>query len=222
MPATAPATAPTVERAPGRPRDPRVDEAVLAATLELLAEVGYRGLTADAAARRAGVSRTTLRLRWKSKAELVFDALAPDPHHFAVTDGGSLEADVRSCVDNAVEFFRTAAVGAAFQGLIDDCRDQPRVRDALIERVYAPTLGAFQAMIERAVARGEASVGTDPSVLLDVIAGAVLYRFSLSMGNVDRLADELVALLCAGIRRTADDDSRTERRRRTPATTKGA
>jgi AcrR family transcriptional regulator len=211
------ATAATVERAPGRPRDPRVDEAVLAATRELLAEVGYRGLTADAAARRAGVSRTTLRLRWKSKAELVFDALAPDPRRFAVSDGGSLEADVRACVDNAAEFFRSAAVGAAFQGLIDDCRDQPRVRDALIGQVYAPTLDAFRAMLERAVARGEASVGTDPAILLDVIAGAVLYRVSLGMGNVDQLADELVSLLCAGIRRPAGGGDRTARRRRPPA-----
>lgn len=212
----------TVERAPGRPRDPRVDEAVLAATRQLLAEVGYRSLAVDAVARRAGVSRTTLRLRWKSKAELVFDALAPDPHQFTVTDGGSLEADVRACVDNAVGFFRSAAVGAAFQGLIEDCRDQTRVRDGLIALVYAPTLASFQAMVARAVERGEASVGTDPAVLLDVIAGAVLYRISLGMSNVDRLADELVALLCAGIRRPAGGDDRSERRRRAPDTSKGA
>src|SRR5579864_8417337 len=112
----------TAERAPGRPRDPKVDESVLAATRQLLAEVGYRRLTGDAVARAAGVCRTTVRLRWKSKAELVFDALAPDVVVFQAPDSGSLESDVRACVDAAVRFFRSAAVGAAFQGLVDDCR----------------------------------------------------------------------------------------------------
>jgi AcrR family transcriptional regulator len=194
-------TAPPTPAGPGRPRDPKVDEAVLGATRKLLAQVGYRRLTVDAAARMAGVSRTTLRLRWKSKAQLVFDALAPDPAMFRVPDGGSLEADLAACVANAVRFFRSAGVGATFQGLVDDCRDQPSVRAALLENVNAPTLLGYQAMLDRAVARGEAGEGADPAVLLDLVAGAVLYRLSVSGLDVDVLSTELVDLLSAGIRR---------------------
>src|ERR1039458_3152755 len=76
--------------AAGRPRDPRVDEAILAATRELLVKVGYRRLAVDAVARRAAVSRTTVRLRWKSKAELVFDAVAPGAEVLTVPDTLSL------------------------------------------------------------------------------------------------------------------------------------
>jgi AcrR family transcriptional regulator len=200
-PASPPAAPAPADRSPGRPRDPRVDEAVLAATRELLAEVGYRRLTAEEAARRAGVSRTTLRLRWKSKAELVFDAVAPDARQFQAPDGGSLEADLRACIDNAISFFRSAAVGAAFQGLIDDCRDQPLVRAALLEQVNTPTLLGYRTMVERAVARGEAAAGTDPATLLDIVAGAVLYRVTVSRLELGELTDELVELLSAGIRR---------------------
>jgi AcrR family transcriptional regulator len=201
--APAPATA-----GPGRPRDPKVDQAALGATRQLLAEVGYRRLTVDAAARRAGVSRTTLRLRWKSKAQLVFDALAPDPEMFRVPDGGSLEADLGACVANAVRFFRSAGVGEAFQGLVDDCRDQPSVRAALLANVGAPTLLGYQAMVDRAVARGEAVAGTDPAVLLDIVAGAVLYRVSVSSLDLDTLSMELVALLSAGIRRSRTNNDK--------------
>ena len=200
--ATARAASPAAT-GPGRPRNPKVDEAVLGATRSLLAEVGYRRLTVDAAARRAGVSRTTLRLRWKSKAQLVFDALAPDAEMFRVPDGGSLEADLAACVANAVRFFRSAGVGEAFQGLVDDCRDQPSVRAALLEHVNAPTLLGYQAMVDRAVARGEARAGTDPAVLLDIVAGAVLWRVSVSNLDLDLLSTQLVALLSAGIRRAA-------------------
>jgi AcrR family transcriptional regulator len=206
---TVPHAAPAPANAgPGRPRDPKVDEAVLGATRRLLAEVGYRRLTVDAAARRAGVSRTTLRLRWKSKAQLVFDALAPDPEMFRVPDGGTLEADLGACVANAVRFFRSAGVGEAFQGLVDDCRDLPSVRAALLDNVNAPTLLGYQAMVDRAVARGEAVAGTDPAVLLDIVAGAVLYRVSVSSLDLDTLSIELVALLSAGIRRSRTDNDK--------------
>lgn len=187
--------------APGRPRDPKVDEAALRVTRELLAEVGYRRFTIDAVARRAGVSRTTLRLRWKSKAELVFDAVFPEIEELSVVDSGSLESDLRACASNAVRFFRSSSVGAAFQGLIEDCRHQPEIRATLLARVNEPTVLGYRAMIERAVERGEAELSTDPDVLLDIVAGAVLYRFSVSGLDLGRLEDQLVDILGAGIRR---------------------
>ena len=57
----------------GRPRDPGVDEAIILATLELLDERGYVGLSLAEVALRAGVSRTALYRRWDSKAQLVVD-----------------------------------------------------------------------------------------------------------------------------------------------------
>jgi AcrR family transcriptional regulator len=47
-------------RAPGRPRDPQVDRDILAATIELLGEDGFDGLSIEAVAARAGVGKTTV------------------------------------------------------------------------------------------------------------------------------------------------------------------
>jgi AcrR family transcriptional regulator len=193
----------------GRPRDPKVDGAILKATLELLASDGYRLLSVDRVAKRAGISRTTLRLRWKSKAELVFDALAPDTSGLVVPDTGALETDLRVCVANAIAFFRSAGVGGAFQGLVEDCRHQPKVRAALLERVNAPTLLSYDAMLARARARGEAGTDVDPQTLLDIVAGAVLYRTSVSTLDLEELERQLVQVLAAGIRRTADPRATT-------------
>jgi AcrR family transcriptional regulator len=187
----------------GRPRDPKVGDAILQATLELLASDGYRLLSVDGVARRAGVSRTTLRLRWKSKAELVFEALSPDTAGLLVPDTGALETDLRVCVANATGFFRSAGVGGAFQGLVEDCRHQPKVRAALLERVNAPTVLSYDAMLARARARGEAGPDVDAQALLDIVAGAVLYRTSISALSLDELERQLVAILAAGIRATA-------------------
>src|SRR4029079_15548574 len=47
-------------RPPGRPRNSRADDAILAATEELVLQVGYDGLTVEAVANLAGVGRPTV------------------------------------------------------------------------------------------------------------------------------------------------------------------
>lgn len=61
----------------GRPRREGADEEILAVTLEMLREKGYRELTVDAVAERAGVAKTTVYRRWPSKGDLVAAAIAP-------------------------------------------------------------------------------------------------------------------------------------------------
>ena len=72
---TGSAPAVPVARAVGRPRDPEADRAILEATIELLAEDGFGGLSIEAVAARAGVGKTTVYRRWPSKIPLVVDAL---------------------------------------------------------------------------------------------------------------------------------------------------
>ena len=193
------APAAEVVRGAGRPRDHNLDAAILVATHDLLARDGYRRLSVDAVARRAGVSRTTLRLRWHTKAELVFDAVFPDADLLQVPDTGSLEADLRGCVANSVAVFHSAEVGSAFQGLVDDCRHEPEVAAAILTRIYAPSLRGFERLVERGISRGEIVRPIDADVLFDVIAGSVLYRLSVSTLDIGRLEDQLVAMLCAAL-----------------------
>src|SRR5260370_24574765 len=79
----------------GRPRDPAVDEAILAAAIDLLAEAGYARLTMDQVAARARVGKASVYLRWPNKVALVAEAIqhrsgvVPD-----VPDTGSLREDM--------------------------------------------------------------------------------------------------------------------------------
>ena len=63
-------------RRPGRPRDERVDRAIIDATLELFAAEGYSALSVEAVAVKAEVSKATIYRRWPGKRELILDALA--------------------------------------------------------------------------------------------------------------------------------------------------
>ncbi|MEV7096674.1 TetR/AcrR family transcriptional regulator [Amycolatopsis sp. NPDC051045] len=59
----------------GRPRDAALDEAIILATRERLVRDGYSLMTIGDIAADAGVSRPTLYRRWRTKFELVVDAL---------------------------------------------------------------------------------------------------------------------------------------------------
>src|SRR5205809_8107769 len=89
---------PTPSRARrGRPRDPGVDAAIRAATVDLLGEIGYARLTMDEVAVRAGVSKASLYLRWSNKVALVSDALQQRARAVPeVPDTGTLPADMRA------------------------------------------------------------------------------------------------------------------------------
>jgi AcrR family transcriptional regulator len=62
-------------RAGGRPRDPRLDDAIILATRARLVRDGYSRMTLGDVAMDAGVSRPTLYRRWATKLDLVADAL---------------------------------------------------------------------------------------------------------------------------------------------------
>jgi AcrR family transcriptional regulator len=67
----------TPKRGRGRPRREDADDKILAEALAMLREGGYRSVTLDAVAERAGVAKTTLYRRWPSKSALVAAALGP-------------------------------------------------------------------------------------------------------------------------------------------------
>src|SRR5689334_21879509 len=64
-----------VHRRPGRKPDPGRDAEILDAALQVLAEVGYAGMTMAAVAARAKAGKGTFYRRWPSKADLVLDAV---------------------------------------------------------------------------------------------------------------------------------------------------
>ena len=88
----------------GRPRDPRLDEAVVAATLQLLAEEGYAQLTVERIAARAGVGKASLYRRWPDKVSIVLEAVSRNPERPSAPDTGSLRGDALSYLRTLVRY----------------------------------------------------------------------------------------------------------------------
>src|SRR5271155_5934449 len=112
----------TVDKASGagRPRDPRIDAAILTATADLLVEIGYSNLTLAAVAERAGTTKTALYRRWSSKAELVHEAAFPAAPTAIEPPPGDIAADIHAMLAAARDVFTSPLVRGALPGLISD------------------------------------------------------------------------------------------------------
>lgn len=82
----------------GRKRDHTRDDKILEATIDILADTSFDGMTMDMVAARAKAGKATVYRRWSSKAELVRDALAwMNRNHLeleSLPDTGTLREDL--------------------------------------------------------------------------------------------------------------------------------
>lgn len=192
----------SVDKAPaaGRPRDPRIDAAILRATAELLVELGYANLTLAAVAERAGTTKTALYRRWSSKAELVHEAAFPATPTALLAPAGDIAADIHAMLAAARDVFTSPLVRAALPGLIADISADA----ALAERVMARFTGLFAAVRDRlvdAVHCREVHPDVDPDRLIEVIGGATMLRLLLHPGgDLDEgWVDQTTAIIVHGV-----------------------
>jgi AcrR family transcriptional regulator len=148
----------------GRPRDPGVDTAIRAATVELLGEAGYARLTMDQVAARARVSKSSLYLRWPNKVALVADALqhraraVPD-----IPDTGSLPSDVREFLTALLRSRHEAS--QALAAVSGEIATNPELRQAWHRGLAGMLTGCLRVIVDRAVARGELPADSDTELL---------------------------------------------------------
>ena len=187
---------------PGRPRDGRIDAAVLTATAELLVEVGYAELTVADIARRARTTKPAIYRRWRSKAHLVHEAAFPSEGALVdVPDTASFAGDLREMVSNVVTMFANPVARAAVPGLIGEFGADPTLHAALLERFQAGPLGALRSRLAAAVEAGHARADLDPDSVIESIGGSTLLAL-LVRGDADldgAWIDTTTSLLLKGV-----------------------
>jgi AcrR family transcriptional regulator len=191
-------TTPT-KRRPGRPRDPRIDEAVLRATRELLDDLGYQRLTYDAVAQRAGVHRPAVYRRWPTKLHLVLDACKDAVEAgLAFPESGDFEENLRFMVASTVNLFALDYVRAGLAGALAEIAVDQVMIDEFAKTYAHAAARQFIEVVEDHVARGEIRP-IDGSILLTTITGTVFMRMT-SLGGaagttefVDQFTDLLMA-----------------------------
>ena len=162
------------------------EDAILRATLELLAESGYDQLTIDAVAARARSSKATIYRRWPGKAALVSTAVrrhAGQPAA-AVPDTGSLRSDLLA----ALQAMRSSLSGqdaALILGLLSAMHRDPELAGAVREQVLHAKREVFGAVIARAAARGQVPATADGALLAEISSAVLLSRLLVTGEPLD-------------------------------------
>ncbi|MFC7382363.1 TetR/AcrR family transcriptional regulator [Sphaerisporangium rhizosphaerae] len=139
-----------------RRRGERLEQAILDATWELLAEMGYAKLTMEAVAARAGTSRPVIHRRWPTRAQLALAALDhAAPADTEPPDTGGLRTDLLAMMEHVAR--RHGSVhGEVLAGMAVETARDPEAAHALRARLASTAQGGQVAtIVRRAVERGE-------------------------------------------------------------------
>lgn len=184
----------------GRPRDKQLDDAILTATRELLADAGYGELSMERVAGRAGVGKKTLYRRWSSKAALVTEAVL-DAYgrggSFSVPDTGDLTADLRRWLIEHVEFLNEGPNAALIRALIAAAAAQPADNAALYEQFSVPQHTGLVMRLRAAVEAGSLSAGADLDAIADAVIGTLLLRVLVTPAQSEQTSSRFDGLLDA-------------------------
>ena len=156
-------------------RGEAADTAILDATIDVLSEQGYGGLTMSAIIERAGVSSATLYRRWPTKIEVVMaaiESITPEP---ASTDTGSLEGDIRAFISHlatSVAHRREHIVEALAAG----SATHPELDEAIKAKFITPRLVELRGILARARDRGELATVPSAELAASFVSGPAYHR----------------------------------------------
>jgi len=162
---------------------------ILSAALEVMCDVGYDRLTMDAVATRAKASKATLYRRWKTKADLVIEAIIATKGPTVIPDNGNLR-------DDLLEMF--CGLGGMTDGksmnllgsLITAINRDEEFATAYRRDFVGPKIHASRTVYERAQLRGEIRDDIDVDLISAALPGIVLHRVFI-LG--ERPTQELIA-----------------------------
>lgn len=189
----------TPARRPGRPRSERADQAILAAALDLFAELGPDALGIEQVAARAGVGKATIYRRWPGKEEMLLDALGSLATKMPEPQGRSVRADLTAlltavCRDAADP--RRARLFALLQG--EGIR-YPRLMARYVETVVQPRRDLVRSVLRRGIGTGELRENADIEAAAFLLEGAVLASMYGSEPPEPRYARRVVEELLRGL-----------------------
>lgn len=154
-----------------------VTEAIRAAVFEELATVGYARMSIEGIARRAGVGKTAVYRRWRSKLHLVLDVVsAIAVQGLPAPDTGSLEGDLRVLYEVTSRALRHPVASQIIPDLQAEAARNPEIAEAVQKALRDGQEGVALKIVAAATQRGEVRGDLDDELALDLISGPLYWR----------------------------------------------
>jgi len=188
-------------RPPGRPRDAAIDELVLRATIDLMAERGIEATTIQAVSDRTGIARATIYLRWPGRSALVLAALRWAIGRPPFELSGDIATDLKRGVERVLWVFSQPMFIAAMPALMGAFLG---TRDAAPELTFDSLFPNRLRLIdefERHAAEQGYRTDVDAIALVDALLGSLFMQLiATSRPPSPAFGHEVVAVLLAGAR----------------------
>ncbi|WP_419795985.1 TetR/AcrR family transcriptional regulator [Streptomyces mexicanus] len=172
-----------------------VTAAIRAAVFEELAAVGYARMSIEGIARRAGVGKTAVYRRWRSKLHLVLDIVsALAVQGLPAPDTGSLQSDLRLLYEVTSRALRHPVASQILPDLQAEAARNPDMAEAVQRALRDGQESVASSILAAAADRGEIRAGLDRDLALDLISGPLYWRAVVirgpkpSKGYLDGLA----------------------------------
>lgn len=161
--------------------------AILTAAFELTRDEGYRNLTIEGIAARAGVGKQTVYRWWPTKADVLLEALATKAQlRVSVADRGAYRDELDEFLRDSFTLLAFPGVTPALRSLMAESQLDPqfalRFRDGFLDKRRA----ALAEIVARARARGDAPEQMSDDLIADLVFGTIWYRILAT----DRALDE--------------------------------
>jgi TetR/AcrR family transcriptional regulator, regulator of autoinduction and epiphytic fitness len=158
------------------PRIQRTRDAVLPATLSVLADGGFANFTMEGVAEAAGVGKSTVYRYWPTKIALLRDALEglnrqPDVE----LEAGSAPARIERLLEHLAAALSDSLLSACLPALIEAAERHPEVAEFLHQ--YSDRRRAtLTAVIRTGIEAGELPTHLDPELAALALSGPIFYR----------------------------------------------
>ena len=174
-----------LKKASGRPRSEQSKESILAATFAILREVGFDRMSIDAVAARAGVGKATIYRWYKTKEDLVIDALTRSASNAPAPNKGSLAADMEALLQSKLDSDPMSLDRQSCALTISALAGSERLAKIYWTQHVQPRRAVLEIIFTRAKERGELAADADPDLFFDLLHGSLLYTLLMKPGSAD-------------------------------------
>jgi len=186
----------------GRPRSEVARASIMAATRDLLREVGYDRVTIVDIAARARVGKQTVYRWWPSKAAIVTECVLEGMVEFTLITApasGATAADLTAWLKASHTTISSPDTGPLLRALTAAAATDDEAATRMAERFTVPLRDAIADTIHEGIVAGQIRPDADTAAIADMLLGSLMYAIQTRDDTAATRAPAVIATILRGI-----------------------
>ena len=180
-------------RPAGRPRNPELDTAILAAAEQQLRELGYARMSLESVAAAAGTSVPSVRRRFGSKAALAHAVIGSLRVAEIPATAGPPRARALAMLENFHHNLLRRDAMALVGTLLAEEHRHPELLQAFRARLAGPRRALLREALSDGIKAGELPPSTDPEAISSMLIGSFYARYIATSDLPDDWAQRVLS-----------------------------